>query len=70
MKYSIEIVLVVIAILILIVASQCIPKYELYVSARDGTITYRFNRITGTLESLDDKNGWSYSSPIVGIKKP
>jgi hypothetical protein len=48
-----------------------IPKYELFQSAGDGTVTYRFNKITGTLQSCDMKgNKWKKSTPAFFIKRP
>jgi len=57
-----------------IVFYLCFPKYEIYQSALDGTITYRFNKITGSLQDAD-YNGfggvsWGDSRPLGFIKKP
>jgi len=48
-----------------------VPKYELYQSGGDGTITYRFNKVTGKIEarSAGEKN-WDESTPFLFIKKP
>lgn len=47
------------------------PKYEIFQSAGDGTVTYRFNKITGKLESCDIMgNKWEESIPVSFIKRP
>ncbi len=38
------------------------PKYDVYVSAGDGTVVYRFNKITGEFNSIDKM--------IFSVKKP
>lgn len=46
------------------------PKYEIFQSAGDGTVTYRFNKITGKLESCYIGKKWEESTPLSFIKRP
>ena len=50
------------------------PKYEIYISGKDGSIIYRFNKITGTFQSLTGSGGkeWVDTTDFSwgGIKKP
>jgi hypothetical protein len=56
----------------LIVFAICsvVPKYEVYVSGGDGTVTYRFNKITGEFESITDGKWKKESTFLFGIRHP
>jgi hypothetical protein len=63
--------LFVMAMLVAILFYICFPKYELYQSVGSGLYTYRFNRITGTIQIGDPTNGkWCRAMPVLSIQKP
>ncbi len=43
--------------LLIAVIYLLIPKYELR-SSEDGTLVYRFNKVTGKIESYDENGQW------------
>ena len=66
---------IVVSIIFFAIAScMVMPKYELYVDAENGHQIYRFNKITGSFDSLLINNTWG--SGIVdyiasrGIRRP
>ena len=64
--------LLVVGFIILIAGAfyLCYPKYEIYQSAGDGTVTYRFNKITGHLQWADYNRVWNDAVPSGFIKRP
>lgn len=80
MKYKKALSLIVIFLIgLYFVLANALPKYEIYqgeggLIQKEGTITYRFNKITGTIQCIDyTKRGdlrWRDRKPLGDIKKP
>ncbi len=76
--WDIGIKILIVALLIVLAAVafyHCCPKYEIYVSGGDGSITYRFNTVTGIFQSIKRGNNgdeWTNTNDFSwgGIKKP
>ena len=46
------------------------PKYEVYVSGGDGTVTYRFNKVTGSFQDQNNEGKWTNSKRLLfGIRR-
>ncbi len=55
------------------VLASTLQKYEVYQSARDGTVTFRFNKVTGRLQRVEYGAGgtkWKDAKPEGFFKEP